>query len=72
MPLAALPGLKIHHVSISVPDLQGRLAELVKRSVDIAAVQRHPAEPMAKDPDPLAPGKPRPSRHLSATRAGRS
>jgi catechol 2,3-dioxygenase-like lactoylglutathione lyase family enzyme len=46
------------HAAFLVPDLQGRLAELVKRGVDIAAVQRHPSEPMAKDPDPLAPGKP--------------
>ena len=46
------------HAAFLVPDLQGRLAELVKRRVDIAAVQRHPTEPMAKDPDPLAPGKP--------------
>jgi methylmalonyl-CoA/ethylmalonyl-CoA epimerase len=45
------------HAAFLVPDLQSRLAELVKRGVDIAAVQRHPAEPMAKDADPLALGK---------------
>jgi methylmalonyl-CoA/ethylmalonyl-CoA epimerase len=46
------------HVAFLVPDLQRSLAELVKRGVDIAAVQRHPTEPMAKDADPLAPEKP--------------
>jgi len=45
------------HVAFVVTDLQGHLVELVKRGVDIAAVQRHPAEPMLPDPDPAAPGK---------------
>jgi methylmalonyl-CoA/ethylmalonyl-CoA epimerase len=45
------------HIAFSVPDLQGRLKELVKRGVDIAAVQRDPADPMQPDPDPTAPGK---------------
>jgi methylmalonyl-CoA/ethylmalonyl-CoA epimerase len=45
------------HIAFAVPDLQGRLKELVKRGVDIAAVQRHPHEPMQPDADPAAPGK---------------
>ena len=46
------------HMAFAVPDLQERLAELVRRGVDIAAIQRHRSEPMQADPDPLAPGKP--------------
>jgi catechol 2,3-dioxygenase-like lactoylglutathione lyase family enzyme len=46
------------HVAFLVPDLQSRLAHLVGRGVDVAAVQRDPSQPMAKDTDPLAPGKP--------------
>lgn len=46
------------HMAFAVPDLQGRLAELVRRGVDIAALQRSPTEPMRSDPDPLAAGKP--------------
>ena len=45
------------HMAFSVPDLQGHLKELVKRGVDIVAVQRNPAGPMLPDPDPTAPGK---------------
>jgi len=45
------------HVAFAVANLQRCLAELVKRGVDIAAVQRDPAEPMLPDPDPAAPGK---------------
>jgi methylmalonyl-CoA/ethylmalonyl-CoA epimerase len=46
------------HVAFAVPHLQECLAELVARRVDIAAVQRNPAEPMLPDPEPLAEGKP--------------
>lgn len=46
------------HIAFAVPDLQFCLEELVRRGVDIAAVQRHPTEPMQPDTDPLAPGKP--------------
>jgi methylmalonyl-CoA/ethylmalonyl-CoA epimerase len=46
------------HVAFAVPGLQARLVELAKRGVDIAAVQRHPTEPMLPDPDlAAAPGK---------------
>ena len=46
------------HAAFLVTDLQGSLVELVRRGVDIAAVQRNSTEPMDKDADPLAPGKP--------------
>ena len=45
------------HVAFAVPHLQQCLAELVAHGVDIAAVQRDPAEPMLPDPEPLAEGK---------------
>jgi methylmalonyl-CoA/ethylmalonyl-CoA epimerase len=46
------------HMALAVPDLQDCLKELVRRGVDIAAVQRNPAQPMMPDSDPLAEGKP--------------
>jgi methylmalonyl-CoA/ethylmalonyl-CoA epimerase len=46
------------HMAFAVPNLQGRLPELMRRGVDIAALQRSPTEPMRPDADPLAPGKP--------------
>lgn len=46
------------HMALAVAGLQDCLAELVCRGVDIAAVQRDPAQPMLPDPDPLAEGKP--------------
>ena len=41
------------HVAFLVPDLQGCLRELIHRGVDVASVQRHPSQPMAKDSTPL-------------------
>jgi methylmalonyl-CoA/ethylmalonyl-CoA epimerase len=46
------------HMAFAVPNLQGRLPELVRRGVDIAALQRSPTEPMRPEADPLAAGKP--------------
>lgn len=46
------------HVGFMLPNLQGQLAALVERGVDIATVQRRRGEPMRPDPDVLAPGKP--------------
>jgi catechol 2,3-dioxygenase-like lactoylglutathione lyase family enzyme len=43
------------HVAFVVPDLQSHLAELLRRGVDIAAVQRHPALPMKIEHDPADP-----------------
>jgi methylmalonyl-CoA/ethylmalonyl-CoA epimerase len=43
------------HVAFLVPDLQSHLAELLRRGVDIAAVQRHPTEPMKIERDPTDP-----------------
>jgi methylmalonyl-CoA/ethylmalonyl-CoA epimerase len=45
------------HVAFLVPDLQGCLRELIHRGVDVASVQRHPSQPMAKDLTPLDPAK---------------
>jgi catechol 2,3-dioxygenase-like lactoylglutathione lyase family enzyme len=46
------------HMGFTVGNLQSKLPELLRRGVDIAAVQRTPAEPMRPDADPCAPGKP--------------
>jgi len=46
------------HIAFAVPDLQGCLRKMVNLGVDIAAVQRTPAEPMQPDLDPAGPGKP--------------
>ena len=46
------------HMALTVPNLQAVLAELVGRGVEIATIQRNPAEPMLCDPDPLADDKP--------------
>jgi methylmalonyl-CoA/ethylmalonyl-CoA epimerase len=46
------------HMAFSVSNLQDQLGELLRRGVDLAAVQRVPGEPMRPDPEPLAPGKP--------------
>ena len=46
------------HMAFAVPDLQSRLPDLVRRGVDIAALQRSPREPMQAELDPLAAGKP--------------
>jgi methylmalonyl-CoA/ethylmalonyl-CoA epimerase len=46
------------HVAFLIPELQSRLAELVARGVDVAAVQRNPTEPMRIEQDPLDPAKP--------------
>jgi methylmalonyl-CoA/ethylmalonyl-CoA epimerase len=46
------------HIAFAVFDLQGYLGELIRRGVEIAAVQRHPTEPMQPDTNPLAAGKP--------------
>jgi methylmalonyl-CoA/ethylmalonyl-CoA epimerase len=46
------------HMAFAVPDLPGRLPELLRRGVDIAALQRAPTEPMHAEADPLAAGKP--------------
>jgi methylmalonyl-CoA/ethylmalonyl-CoA epimerase len=43
------------HMAFRVPDLQSHLAELVSRGVDIAAIQRHPTEPMLVEINPAAP-----------------
>lgn len=42
------------HMALRVPDLQSHLAELVRRGVDIAAVQRDPTEPMRREINPAA------------------
>lgn len=42
------------HVAFTVPDLQRCLTELVKRGVDIAAVQRDPHQPMRREASPEA------------------
>lgn len=46
------------HMAFAVPNLQSHVAELVRRGVDIAAVQRLVAEPMRPDSDPAAADKP--------------
>ena len=46
------------HVAFAVDDLQACLEELARRGVDIAAVQRDPAQPMLPDADPLGKDKP--------------
>jgi methylmalonyl-CoA/ethylmalonyl-CoA epimerase len=46
------------HPGFTVENLQSQLPELIRRGVDIAAVQRSPGEPMRPDADPCAPGKP--------------
>lgn len=46
------------HIALAVPNLQDCLGELVRRGVDIAAVQRDPTQPMLPDADPLARDKP--------------
>ena len=46
------------HVGFAIPDLQTFLEGLVRRGVDIAAVQRDPTQPMLPDADPLARDKP--------------
>lgn len=46
------------HVAFLVANLQERLAELHARGVDIAAVQRHPAEPMQPELEPFAANMP--------------
>ena len=46
------------HVGFAIPDLQSFLKGLVGRGVDIAAIQRDPAQPMLPDADPLASDKP--------------
>ena len=43
------------HVAFRVTDLQGCLVRLQARGVDIAAVQRHPTEPMRVEEDPADP-----------------
>jgi hypothetical protein len=45
-------------MAFTVANLQGRMAELVRRGVDIAALQRSPSEPMRADAEPLGAGKP--------------
>jgi methylmalonyl-CoA/ethylmalonyl-CoA epimerase len=45
------------HVAFLVSDLQGCLRELIHRGVDVASVQRHPSQPMAKDFTPLDAAK---------------
>ena len=46
------------HIAFSVPNLQNQLVELVRREVDIAAVQRHPKEPMQPESNPGDPRAP--------------
>jgi methylmalonyl-CoA/ethylmalonyl-CoA epimerase len=46
------------HIAFSVPNLQSHLPELIRRGVDIAAVQRSPGEPMRPDLDPTASDRP--------------
>jgi methylmalonyl-CoA/ethylmalonyl-CoA epimerase len=46
------------HVAFAIPDLQAFLERLVRRGVDIAAIQRDPTQPMQPDADPLARDKP--------------
>ena len=46
------------HMAFAVANLQARMAELVRRGVDIAALQRSPGEPMRPDAEPLGAGKP--------------
>jgi len=43
------------HMAFCVPDLQSHLSELVRRGVDIAAIQREPTEPMQGEINPAAP-----------------
>jgi catechol 2,3-dioxygenase-like lactoylglutathione lyase family enzyme len=46
-------------MAFRVPDLQSHLLELVRRGIDIAAVQRDPTEPMQAEVNPAAPnGRP--------------
>jgi methylmalonyl-CoA/ethylmalonyl-CoA epimerase len=45
------------HMAFRVPDLQSHLPELVRRGVDIAAIQRDPAEPMQAEVNPGAPNE---------------
>jgi len=40
------------HLAFAVPDLQAHLRELARRGVDIAAVQRDPAQPMKIESHP--------------------
>lgn len=40
------------HLAFAVPDLQAHLGELVRRRVDIAAVQRDPTQPMRPEANP--------------------
>jgi methylmalonyl-CoA/ethylmalonyl-CoA epimerase len=40
------------HMAFAVPDLQAHLPELVRRGVDIAAVQRDPTQPMKIEANP--------------------
>ena len=46
------------HVAFMVNGLQRQLVELVRRGVDIAAVQRDPQQPMQHDADPASDSKP--------------
>jgi methylmalonyl-CoA/ethylmalonyl-CoA epimerase len=43
------------HIAFAVPNLQSQLEELVRRGVDLAAIQRHPNEPMQPEPNPADP-----------------
>jgi methylmalonyl-CoA/ethylmalonyl-CoA epimerase len=45
------------HMAFRIPDLQSHLPELLSRGVDIAAVQRDPAEPMQREANPAAPNQ---------------